>query len=689
MASENNPRTVIDSARAQGVRYFASGSNSPGEILGLADCGIDVGVAIQSLHSEGPRAIAQAVAENPSTRVFVDSGAFSEVSFPGGVPTIVAPITDDEWARRLGAYLDLAQAIGSQLYAAAPDCVAHQAETLARMARYAAEVQAVAAAGAFILVPCQKGELDLATFWARAVEALGVSEAQLVAAIPMMKDETSTAEYRAFLTAARPGRVHLLGLGPKGARFAEVVEATPAGIELMCDSVLITSLVGWTNGLGGGPRALTASMDTCREDIEEGLFAHSYDLAGFDWTEAAACPSEWLTTAGLKRLAADLGLAAADARALVADVDGWLQDDERYLDPRVELALEALFAHWVRPERGNRSAGRGTTEWRKREGLVRLLGQPAPVALPPRSAQSFCLRLSSTCDSHKAMQTLLDFDAPLPDCCPCCGEDWLYSDLDAVYCLDIRQGALEAYAVFVPCCQDIADEVAAYGYEDAMGVSVERVLSLIGGYEVLECLPEGDGAIVARLTVHNPAEVVEGKVDRNGITKATGPKGWQAEVFADVAEHHSHHAKPNGWKFGVAVYNGAVKVGVMVVAPPVSRVLMQAQPRTAEVTRGTILPVRPELRKNAATKLYAAACKQARALGYDRVITYTMAHESGHSLVAAGWTPTVQSTGGSWDRPVRGRLAKSEKTDITGEKVRWEKGLTRQAKKEVSRLSGI
>lgn len=289
--------------------------------------------------------------------------------------------------------------------------------------------------------------------------------------------------------------------------------------------------------------------------------------------------------------------------------------------------------------------------------------------------------ITLNCGLGRDSLTLL---ALCPDHCPACGEDWLFSDFGATYCLDIRFSDSEQFAMFHPCCETIADEVATYGYEEAMGVSVERVCSLIGGYEVLEHIGHGDGMLVARLAVKDPTTVVEGKVDRNGIAKAASPKGWQTEVFADVAAHHSHHEAPNGWKFGVAVYNGSMKVGVMVVAPPVARALMQAQPRTAEVTRGTILPVRAELRKNAATKLYAAAAKQARQLGYDRLVTYTMAHESGHSLISAGWTMTGRSSGGSWDRDSRARAAKDAKTDITGEKVRWEKGLTKAARKLVA-----
>ena len=44
------------------------------------------------------------------------------------------------------------------------------------MARYASLVRKIAATGAHILVPCQKGALDLPTFWKRALEILGIPD---------------------------------------------------------------------------------------------------------------------------------------------------------------------------------------------------------------------------------------------------------------------------------------------------------------------------------------------------------------------------------------------------------------------------------------------------------------------------------------------------------------------------------
>ena len=56
-------------------------------------------------------------------------------------------------------------------------------------------------------------------------------------------------------------------------------------------------------------------------------------------------------------------------------------------------------------------------------------------------------------------------------------------------------------------------------------------------------------------------------------------------------------------------------------------------------------------------------------MGYplDRIITYTLASESGTSLTAAGWVRVATTDGGSWSRPSRPR-SDSHPLD---EKVRW------------------
>jgi hypothetical protein len=350
------------------------------EIVGFAKVGIDVGVAAPDLHSAGISAIEEA-ATVYGARVFVDSGAFSEVGFGPQGPFVAEPISDAEWRKRLALYVTLAEKIGDKLYAVAPDQVAFQAETLERMARYAPEMQKVATLGANVLVPCQKGALPLPEFWAAAKAALGVPESQLVAAIPMKKDATSTEDFAAFLAAAKPARVHLLGLGPKSDRFEEVVAAAKAAspeTELFCDSVLITSLVGRTNGRGGGPRPLTAMADEVQKEIEESLFRDCGDL---DYTDTIGCPSVWMTAAGLRKVGKDLGLAGKALSAFVADPETWLQDDDRYLDPMVEMALDNAWAEYA--------SNGGNTTFRKRETIERLFGNEETAVVTPSSLESY------------------------------------------------------------------------------------------------------------------------------------------------------------------------------------------------------------------------------------------------------------------------------------------------------------
>lgn len=110
------------------------------------------------------------------------------------------------------------------------------------------------------------------------------------------------------------------------------------------------------------------------------------------------------------------------------------------------------------------------------------------------------------------------------------------------------------------------------------------------------------------------------------------------QVCAFVAVHHRHHKPPRGGKVFLGVRNGEGLVGVAVVGRPNARAydvsslgLLDAE-LTAEITRtctdGT---------EHANSKLYGACRQVAKAMGYDRVITYTEAGESGASLKAAGF----------------------------------------------------
>ncbi len=125
--------------------------------------------------------------------------------------------------------------------------------------------------------------------------------------------------------------------------------------------------------------------------------------------------------------------------------------------------------------------------------------------------------------------------------------------------------------------------------------------------------------------------------------------GWR-EACHFVDENHRHHRMPQGWKFGIGAMKDNSLCGVVMVGRPVSRIIQRDEPQTGEVIRlctdGT---------RNACSFLYGAARRAAFEMGYNRIITYILASESGHSLRASGWRFVRMAGGGSWSRPSRNR----------------------------------
>lgn len=133
------------------------------------------------------------------------------------------------------------------------------------------------------------------------------------------------------------------------------------------------------------------------------------------------------------------------------------------------------------------------------------------------------------------------------------------------------------------------------------------------------------------------------------------------EANAFVRQHHRHHAPVPGAKFCIAVAMGDEVVGVAIVGRPVARLLDDGW--TLEVNRtctdGT---------KNANSALYGACRRAAFALGYRRLITYTLPSESGKSLIAANWKCLGERGGGNWNRQARPRID----THPLQKKLLWE-----------------
>lgn len=138
-----------------------------------------------------------------------------------------------------------------------------------------------------------------------------------------------------------------------------------------------------------------------------------------------------------------------------------------------------------------------------------------------------------------------------------------------------------------------------------------------------------------------------------------------------VTRWHRHLERDTGAIVALAAYRPADALepcGVIVIGRPKNR--FQQAALAAEVTRCAV----PEHEPHVCSFLYARARRVAQALGFRRLITSTLASESGVSLRAAGAELIEERKARTWDRPKRGRSDRSKAQ--TGEDKRtwslWE-----------------
>lgn len=133
---------------------------------------------------------------------------------------------------------------------------------------------------------------------------------------------------------------------------------------------------------------------------------------------------------------------------------------------------------------------------------------------------------------------------------------------------------------------------------------------------------------------------------------------------SEVGRLHRHHPPVRGCLFCLSVVDDTDAVrGVAIVGRPVSRMLQDGL--TAEVTR-----VATDGAANACSMLYGAAWRAARAIGYHRMVTYTLPEEGGASLRGAGWRLVSERAGGG--EPSRPSRPRAPSKSPTCAKCRWE-----------------
>jgi len=121
----------------------------------------------------------------------------------------------------------------------------------------------------------------------------------------------------------------------------------------------------------------------------------------------------------------------------------------------------------------------------------------------------------------------------------------------------------------------------------------------------------------------------------------------QAKQFIARVHRHNIASISSVFNVGIAESFGAELLGVAMCGIPKARLLMDGL--TLEVTRTCV----KEGTKNGNSMLYGACARAASALGYKRLITYTLPSEGGASLRASGWQKDDGEYGGdiaNWNR---------------------------------------
>jgi len=130
-----------------------------------------------------------------------------------------------------------------------------------------------------------------------------------------------------------------------------------------------------------------------------------------------------------------------------------------------------------------------------------------------------------------------------------------------------------------------------------------------------------------------------------------------------VARWHRHHQPAQGHRFSLGLIDSdGVLHGCAIIGRPVAR-LAGAPDRVLEVVR-----VATDGTFNACSMLLSAAARAGKAMGYERIQTYTLPEEGGASLRASGWVDEGERGGGQWKHTD----GKPRRTDQpTSVKTRW------------------
>ena len=145
-----------------------------------------------------------------------------------------------------------------------------------------------------------------------------------------------------------------------------------------------------------------------------------------------------------------------------------------------------------------------------------------------------------------------------------------------------------------------------------------------------------------------------------------------------VENFHRHNGRtdspkmPGGGKFAIGVSDGSRLIGVTIVGRPIARSIDDGF--TLEVRRTCVID---DSQKGANSFLYGCSWRAAKAMGYTKLITYTLESESGASLRGAGWEVIAEcKPHAGWNTNKTNKSRSRQWQPIYGQlKLRWEKHL--------------
>lgn len=137
----------------------------------------------------------------------------------------------------------------------------------------------------------------------------------------------------------------------------------------------------------------------------------------------------------------------------------------------------------------------------------------------------------------------------------------------------------------------------------------------------------------------------------------------EANDFVELHHRHSARTSNDGGKFAIGLEHDGELVGAAIVGRPVARLL--DMDGTAELLRCCVSHAAPRC---ATSKLNARAKRIWQMMGGTRLVTYTLARESGASLRAVGFVADGEVAARAWDTPSRRRQSRAIEAEP---KRRW------------------